>query len=136
MNSEKKQAERIFVSHAFEDRMAALRVAKAFARYAGVSVYTWGNLLTERREEIIKSDVFVILLSPKTLESDSVLAEIGAAWALEKPVVIVRTHPKMEAHLRVDVTPKNVVDIDDVEEPEIVQQILELNGAKSDAAST
>ena len=143
MNNEKKRAERIFVSHAFEDREAAWRVARAFARNAaGVSVFTLEVLnmgedwRAKIREEIIKSDVFIILLSPKTLNSPWVLAEIGAAWALEKPFVIVRTHPAMEVNLLVEVTPEYLVNLEDLDEPDVVQQIIRLNGTPSNAAST
>ena len=142
MSKAKKWGKRIFLSHALADREAARRIRNAFSRYTGVRVFTpemlsaGGEWLAKLKEEIKGSDVFVILLSPKTLDSDWVKWEIGAAWALEKPFVIVCTHPEVEANLLVEVTPEYLVNIEDFEEPEVVRQILELNGAKSNAAST
>ena len=139
MRNKKK---RIFLSHAMADRETARRVQNAFSRHAGVRVFASGmlssssNWRAKLKAELINSSVFIVLLSPKTLESDWVKWEIGAAWVLEKPFVIVRTHPEMEVNLLVEVTPEYLVNLEDLDEPGIVRQILELNGAKSNAAST
>ena len=42
----------------------------------------------------------------------------------------------MEVNLLVEVTPEYLVNLEDLDEPGVVRQILELNGAKSNAAST
>ena len=141
MSKEKARKKRIFVSHAVADRKAAWMLRNVFSRH-GVRVFTsgmlsaGGNWQAKLKDEITSSSVFVVLLSPKTLDSAWVLAEIGAAWALEKPFVIVRTHPEMEVNLLVEVTPEYLVNLEDLGEPGVVRQILELNGARSNAAPT
>ncbi len=142
MSSKEKQVKRIFVTHAEPDRESARKLRNVFSRHAGVRVFTsemlsaGGDWQAKLRDEITSSSVFIVLLSPKTLDSDGVKLEIGAAWALEKPFVIVRTHPEMEVNLLVEVTPEYLVNLEDLDEPDVVRQILELNGAKSNAAPT
>jgi hypothetical protein len=142
MSRKKKGGKRIFLSYAIADRDAARRVQKAFSRYAGVRVFAsetlraGENWQVKLRGEIASSSVFVLLLSSKTLESDLIKWEIGVSWAFEKPLVIVQAHPGVEASLPVDLTPAYLVNIEDCEEPDVVRQILELNGAVSNAAST
>lgn len=50
---------------------------------------------------------------------------IGAAWGLEKPIISVVTDPEVFTKIPVALTKARLVDIKDLENPEVINQILE-----------
>ena len=130
-----KPTTRVFLSHAAADRPAARRIARALEQQGRASVFTpdmldvAGDWSEELRRAIAESDVFVVYFSPRTRETEFVLQELGAAWALGRPIVAVLTHQ----NLQVPVSTAATVTAEQLEDPEVVQRILTLAQPTADA---
>ncbi len=86
-----KKNKSIFISHIIEDRSFAEALAKGLEA-KGYEVYHWAAPSTRGQkfvnvieDALMKSDIFVILLSPKSLSSQWVNFELG--FALRKSTV-------------------------------------------------
>jgi hypothetical protein len=44
---------------------------------------------TKLKEELSKCDIFLLILTPNSFDSKWVLQELGAAWALNKPIIVI-----------------------------------------------
>ena len=119
---------RVFLSYAYPDQAHARRVRNLLA-LADVKVVSTDALATGRAwpsvipGEISRCDVFIVVISPDSLESEWVLLELGAAWALKKPMIALATRP--------DITtipgapgPVEVINIEEIEKPGVLQRLL------------
>ncbi len=88
---------RIFLSHAASDTILAQKLRKLLSRRVSGRIFIteeisagedWQSRL---RNELAGADVVLALLTPQSVDSNWLLHEIGAAWALEKPIVAVVT---------------------------------------------
>ncbi len=85
---------RVFVSNTPSDPLIA-RKLRDLLRRAGARIFTSEDLnagakwQAQLRKEMVAADVVVAVLSGSALESDWVMQEMGAAWALEKPILPV-----------------------------------------------
>lgn len=109
-----KRPIRVFLSHAAADREMAhelrQRLIASGARLFSIDMLSAGGpWQTRLREELVASDVFVVVLSPNALKSDFVLQEIGAAWALDKRVVVVATDDRVALPAGLDLAADVVV---------------------------
>src|SRR5437660_2798829 len=101
----KGRSVRVFLSYAAADRTYARHLQEILSPFANFRVFTTDALSAgedwtpKLREEIARSDVFVVLLSPASVRSDWVLQELGAAWGLNKPIVPVLTQPEVMGKL-------------------------------------
>jgi len=77
------------------------------------------------RDELSQCDIFVALLSPDSVHSEWVLQELGAVWALNKPIIPVVTHLELFSEIPLELRGVQSVEIKDLESPEIINQILE-----------
>ena len=77
----------------------------------------WSDVL---RSRIRESDYFVLLLTPKTLESSWVHQELGAAWALGKRIVAVVSDRRLLDKLPVDLAGVPTVAISEMDKLEDV----------------
>src|SRR5947209_1175874 len=86
---------RIFFSYAEGDREQAQRVRTALALRAGVHLFaddTLGpgeDLSVRLRDEIDACDIFIIVLSVRSLKSQWAMFELGMAWGAGKPILLV-----------------------------------------------
>jgi nucleoside 2-deoxyribosyltransferase len=113
---------RVFLSHSSADVAFARKLRNLLFERANAQVFTDEDLsagedwITKLRLELDVADVVVALLTPASVDSKWVLHEIGAAWALEKPIVSVITRRdllnKMPAALN---KRANVIELVDVE---------------------
>jgi hypothetical protein len=84
---------RIFISHSSKDKWAARRIAKDVEELGHEvfldekDIVTGDAIDTSIRNNLKKSDHFLLLLSPASLNSSWVLVELGGAIALEKRIV-------------------------------------------------
>lgn len=91
---------KVFVSHSSADSPAAsafvklvrdsLSIPAKDIRCTSVSGYKLppgANADEQLRKEVFQSDVFVVLLSPKSIQSTYVMFELGARWASGRPLV-------------------------------------------------
>jgi predicted nucleotide-binding protein len=79
----------------------------------------WSEVL---RSRIRESQFFVLLLSPKTLESSWVHQELGAAWALGKQIVAVVTDRHLVDKLPVDIKGVQTLNVSEMEKLEDIFQ--------------
>lgn len=119
---------RVFISHAASDREAARRLARTLTQQHGARVFAvdmlsaGGDWQTALRNEIADSDMFIALMSPEALSSAFVLQEIGAAWALEKPVVLALKG--VSAQSLQNWSSQFMVPLDDLDDPEVMRRVL------------
>jgi hypothetical protein len=127
-----KPALRIFLSHTWKDRAYADKVRNVLSHIPEVHIFTSDMLSagedwqSELKDELSRCDIFFLILSPTAIDSKWMLYELGATWALDKPIVVVLTHPKMPWKMPVDISPKKilVVEIEKLVKPEIINKIL------------
>jgi nucleoside 2-deoxyribosyltransferase len=95
----KRQQVKVFISHSHvePDMVFARHVRNLLVQRLNAQVFTTEDLSAAEkwepklRNELSSADVVVALLTPNSLTSRWALLEIGAAWALEKPIMSVVT---------------------------------------------
>jgi len=127
-----KQVLRIFLSYVAADRGSARKLRNLLSRRPNLHIFTPEMLsagedwVSRLRDEISQCDIFIVLLSPDSVSSPSVLSELGAAWALDKLIIPVITHPEVLSKIPVDLRKVQSVEIKYLEShPEAIRQILE-----------
>lgn len=122
---------RIFLSYARTDDKDAHRVRTLLEALPNTSVFTSDSLstgeswTTRLREELQRSDLFMLLLSAGSLQSQYVIGELGAAWALGKRIIPIRTETGGDLILPVEVKNLQTLELSDFDQPERVRQALE-----------
>lgn len=133
---------RVFVSHAAADRGPARRLSNSMARRHGVRVFDPAEMLSaggdwqaKLRDELTGSDVFVALMTPAAVRSANVLQEIGAAWALGKPVVLVLKNVSKKSDVLKSWSDQFMVNLEELDDPKVMSQLLKRGrkGAELDA---
>ncbi|MGA9995813.1 MAG: toll/interleukin-1 receptor domain-containing protein [Pyrinomonadaceae bacterium] len=141
MAKARKEMRRIFLSYASVDKACATLLRKLLAHQPNLRIFTNDSLSagenweSKLKSELTSCDLFVVLVSPASVESDWVLHELGAAWGLGKPIVAVTTHPEVSSKIPVALSEIRLIDIKDIENPDVINQILEYS-KKSDALET
>jgi hypothetical protein len=122
---------RVFFSYAAADRAYAAKLRSLLSQRPNLRIFTTDilsageNWESRLKSELSECDIFVVLLSPHSLESKWVLHELGAAWGLQKPIIPVVTDPEVFAKLPVALSEVQLVDIKNLDSPEAVNQIFE-----------
>ena len=120
-------ATKVFVSYARSDQPLAKELFRIL-RMLPVEVWSddqlragenWPEVLRSRLRD---SEYFLLLLTPKTLESSWVHQELGAAWALGKRIVAVVTDPRLLDKLPVDLAGAQTLTVDEMDKLEDVIQ--------------
>jgi hypothetical protein len=121
---------RIFLSHAMGDRAYAHKLLNLLSQRANVRVFTpeklsagedWQSTL---KEELSNCDIFLVLLSPNSVGSSWVLHELGAAWAMNKLIIPIITHPEVASRIPLALAQYEFVEMGDLEQPDFINQIL------------
>jgi hypothetical protein len=134
----KNRAVRIFLSYADADRTYARHLQELISPFANFRIFTTDalsageNWTPKLREEIARSDVFVVLLSPASVRSAWVLQELGAAWGLDKPIVPVLTQPEVTGKLSMALQDRRTIDYRSLDDPGAVTQFLDRLTAAAD----
>jgi nucleoside 2-deoxyribosyltransferase len=79
---------------------------------------------TKVRNELLAADVVVALLTPSAVASSWVLQEIGAAWALRKPIIPLVTRRGVLNSIPISLEPFQAIELAGVEKPEDVEKFL------------
>jgi len=88
----------VFLSYSLFDKEYAHKLHRILSQRFDYRVFTtellsagedWKSKL---KDELLRCDIFVVLLSSNSLHSGWVLSVLGAAWALNKPIILVITH--------------------------------------------
>jgi TIR domain-containing protein len=129
----------VFLSHATPDRQSARKLTDLLSRVPGVRVFATemlvagGDWRSELRGELSNCDLFVFFLSSESVDSPWILAEIGAAWAMEKPIVAVVTDSGLLSKIPIDLRDTPTVSYADLEKPDAVNRILEAHVRTAEA---
>lgn len=126
----RKQTFHVFLSYAAADSPYARKLENLLSRRPDVTVFTTETLSagedweSRLREELSKCDVFLVLLSPNSVDSKWVLHELGAAWAIGKRIISIATDPRISS--KIPLSLPEVIETEDLGKPEIINQILAL----------
>ncbi len=121
---------RVFLSHAQGDHAFADRVARLLAAGGRIQLLMdsalspaegWSERL---RRELEECDVFLVIGSPRAATSDRVLQELGGAWALDKPIVVVSPAEGWSWQLPVATHAVKHVSEADLEQPGFIENLL------------
>jgi len=126
-----KPASRIFLSYVGADRAYARKLRSLLSQRPNLRIFTTETLSagedweSKLKDELSQSDIFIVLLSSNSIDSKWVLHELGAAWALNKPIIPVAIHPEVFSRIPVALRELQLVEIKDLENPEVIDRILE-----------
>lgn len=114
---------RVFISHSEGDLVFARKLRNLLAHHGTAQVFSTDDLTAgdkwegKLRNELSAADAVLVLLTPTSVHSSWVLHEIGAAWALEKPIIPVITRRDVLDELPVALARTQVIELGDVENP-------------------
>lgn len=126
-----KQDINIFLSYALEDSGYAAEVLARLAEQPNLHVFTSDkisagvNWRSKIKRELAKSDFFLVLLSPTSVQSKWVQFELGAAWGLNKSIIPVVTSHEVINKIPLDLGELHVIDMDQLKRPEAISDIIE-----------
>lgn len=135
-----KRTLRVFLSYAVVDREYARKLRSLLSRYLNLHIFTPDMLsagedwLSRLKDEVSQCDIFLVLLSPDSVNSEWILSEIGAAWALNKLIVPIVTQTGLSSEI-----PKVLQQFESLEmkyledHPEAIDQILRIYEEKADS---
>ena len=126
-----KAAFNVFISHSREDQSLVERVERGLTFGGRVRVLTDRKMVsagqpwrTELRRALETTDVFVVIGSPASARSDFVLQELGGAWALGKPIVIVTPDGEVEWAPPIEPSAYTRVALTELETPAFAEGLL------------
>lgn len=114
----------VFLSYSAKDAVHADKLRRLLGARPDVTLWSsddftagepWQSAL---RGKLATSDLFVLLLSPETLDSSWQLKELGAAWALDKPILVVLAGTNRPLSLPVQLEDRQVTYLRDFRKPE------------------
>jgi hypothetical protein len=125
-----KPALNVFISHAREDQPLVERIERGLTFGGRVRVHTDRMLRlgedwrSELRRALEATDVFVVIGSPKSARSNFVLQELGGAWALGKPIVVVTPEGEVEWVPPIEPSAYRRVALTELEQPAFAESLL------------
>jgi hypothetical protein len=124
------RSSKVFLSYAREDQAYAERVRRILAISTEAQVFTdemlsIGEPWQERLlQELREADVFVVIGTPRSSGSNFVLQELGAAWAMEKPIVVVTAEKGATWRPPVESRMIEQVSLPELEQPGVVERLF------------
>jgi len=121
---------KVFLSYAVADKDYGDKLHNLLTHYLNARVFTqdslsagddWRGLL---KDQLTDSNIFIVLVSPNSIESSWVWQELGAAWALKKPVVSVFTESQLCSRLPVELSNVQYVNLKEFEDPQSLNRIF------------
>ena len=126
-----KPAFNVFISHSREDQPLVERIERGLTFGGRVRVLTDQRMVSTRqhwraelRRALESTDVFVVMGTPASARSDFVLQELGGAWALGKPIVIVTPEGEVEWAPPLEPSAYRRVALTDLEKPAFAEGLL------------
>jgi TIR domain len=120
----------VFISHAREDQPLVERIVRGLTFGGRVRVHTDRMLpagedwRSELRRALETTQVFIVIGSPASARSDLVLQELGGAWALGKPIVIVTPEGEVEWAPPIEPSAYRRVALTELEKPVFAESLL------------
>jgi hypothetical protein len=121
----------VFISHSRDDQPLVERIERGLTFGGRVRVVTDRMLRpgdhwrTELRRALETSDVFIVIGSPASAKSDLVLQELGGAWALGKPIIVVTPEGEVEWAPPIEPSAYRRVALIELEQPAFAERLLE-----------
>jgi hypothetical protein len=118
-----QHAPRVYISHAAADNVLARKIRNLLRSNFDADVSTTedlsagGDWESQLRREISDSDYFVALLTPQSVRSTFVLQDLGAAWALGKPIIPLTTRRNVLNTIPLSVDESQMIELADVDDP-------------------
>jgi hypothetical protein len=126
-----EQALKVFISHTGADQPLAERIERGLTFGGRVRIWTDRQTLSagqhwrsEIKRALETTDVFVVIGSPASAGSDYVLQELGGAWALGKPIVIVTPEGEVEWAPPIEPSAYRRVALTELEKPAFAEGLL------------
>jgi hypothetical protein len=125
-----KPALKVFISHTREDQPLVERIVRGLTFGGRVRVQTDRTIpagedwRSELRRALETSHVFIVIGSPASARSDFVLQELGGAWALDKPIVVVTPEGEVEWALPIEQSAYKRVALTELEQPAFAESLL------------
>jgi hypothetical protein len=120
----------VFISHAREDQPLAERIIRGLTFGGRVRVRTDRMLSagedwrSELKRALETTHVFIVIGSPASARSDLVLQELGGAWALDKPIVVVTPEGEVEWAPPIEQSSYKRVALTELEQPAFAESLL------------
>ena len=127
---ERTDTSHLFVSYSSKDRWFATLLLSRLANHPDVSIFSTQDLSAAKdfrpriKEELRAASAFLVLLSRRSVESNWVLYELGAAWALGKPIIVVLMDPDVRSRIPVDAHKLHVLELENPNEPGAIDNVL------------
>jgi hypothetical protein len=122
---------KVFISHAREDQALVERIVRGLTFGGRVQVQTdrmvsagGEDWRSELRRALEAAHVFIVIGSPASAKSDLVLQELGGAWALEKPIVVVTPEGEVEWAAPIEQSAYKRVALTELEQPSFADSLL------------
>jgi hypothetical protein len=132
----------VFISYGREDQALADRIVRGLTfggrvrvltdRYVTSSGQQWREGV---RRALEAADVFMVVGSPASARADHVLHELGGAWALGKPIVIVTPEGEVEWAPPIEASSYTRAALTELEKPALAEALLETLTRQSDRRS-
>jgi TIR domain len=138
-HSKQQSAPKVFISHAAVDNILARKVRNLLRSTFEANVSTTEDLSagedweSHLRRELAASDYVVALLAPQAVRSTFVLQDLGAAWALGKPIISLITRRDVLNSIPLSVNESQMIELTDVDDPgrtsdELVRRFSQIMG--------
>jgi hypothetical protein len=121
---------RVFISHASSDQVYARKLRNLLVQRASENVFltedlnAGGKWQDKLRDALSRADVVVAILTPASVHSSWVLHEIGAAWALGKPIIPVVSRRDVLNHIPISLENIQAIHLQEVESPANADKFL------------
>jgi TIR domain len=127
-----RAAPSIFISYVQRDRaLAELVIRSIKRRRPDIQVVSHFELsaaepwVDKVRDWISRCKLFMVLLTPNSVEADNILTEVGAAWGLAKPIVkIVPLEYVLGDQLPISLFGQPTLRLEEIEQSEALDSIL------------
>jgi hypothetical protein len=118
-----QHAPKVFIRQAAVDNILARKIRILLKSSFDAYVSTTEDLSagedweSQLRKELSDSDYIVALLSPQSVRSTFVLHDLGAAWALGKPIISLITRRDVLNTIPVPVDESQMIELTDIDTP-------------------
>jgi hypothetical protein len=112
---------KVFISHAAVDNVLARKIRNLLRSTFDANVSTTedlsagGDWESQLRRELSDSDYVVALLTPQSVRSTFVLRDLGAAWAMGKPIISLITRRDVLNSIPLSVNESQMIELTDVD---------------------
>jgi hypothetical protein len=125
----RQSAPRVYISHAAVDNILARKVRNLLKASFDADVSTTEDLSagenweSQLRRELSESDYVVALLTPQSVRSTVVLHDLGAAWALRKPIISLITRRDVLNTIPLAANEYQMIELEDVDNPAMSDEL-------------